>query len=85
MSASLSVVSLYDSNIRDPSATLRRIADGIEAGSYGDVGEVAIVLLGDRCEVFSCGPASDPSTAVMLLQAGAHRMIAAIAKHGWEE
>ena len=46
----LNVVQLYDSNHRDPVATLRRIADEIEAGQYGDVGTAVLVkgLAGER-------------------------------------
>jgi hypothetical protein len=76
------VVTLYESNFRDPAATLRHIADNIEAGVYGEIGSLGVVLLGDTCEVFGAGPDSDPSSTALLLQAGAHRMIGGIASHG---
>lgn len=76
------VTTLYESNFRAPAATLRVIADEIEAGKHGEVTQVAIVLLGDTCEVFGAGPDADGSTIATLLQAGAHRMIVAVAEHG---
>lgn len=82
MTAELRVI--YESNFREPGPTLRVIADEIEAGKHGEVSQVAVVVLGDTCEVFMVGPESNPSETALLLQAGAHRMIEAIAKHGRE-
>jgi hypothetical protein len=76
------VVSLYETNFRDPAATLRTIADEIEAGKYGAVGSVGVVVMGSTCEVFGAGEDSEPCSVALLLQAGAHRMIQAMADHG---
>lgn len=78
----LKVVTLNESNFRDPVKTLRRIADEIEAGSYGNVGSCALVVLGDECSVFGMGPDSDPCSVGMLLHAGFTKMSGFIANHG---
>jgi hypothetical protein len=75
---------LRDSNFRQVAPTLRKIADMIEAGEYGDVSEAALVLLGDKCEVFGMGRDAEGDTIVLLLQAGAHRMIREVANYGRE-
>lgn len=80
MSADIRVI--YESNFRDPAATLRVIADEIDAGKYGDVGQFALVLLGDTCEVFTGGHESGPCDAAALLQAGAFRLVQSIAERG---
>jgi hypothetical protein len=83
MSTTLAEVhTLYPTNFRDPAATLRAIADDIEAGKFGEITQVAMVMLGDTCEVFHAGPDADGATIATLLQAGAHRMISAVANHG---
>ena len=82
MSHLAEVTAIYETNFRQPAATLRVIADEIEAGKHGEVTQVAIVLLGDTCEVFGAGPDADGSTIATLLQAGASRMINAVAQHG---
>lgn len=79
------LVSLYETNLRDPAATLRKIADAIEAGEYGEVGCIAIALLGNEMEVFSAGPDSDGPSAAVLLQAGALRIVKTIESHGRED
>lgn len=76
------VHTLYPTNFRDPAAKLRAIADDIEAGKHGEVTQIAVVLLGETCEVFGAGPDADGSTIATLLQAGAQRMISAVANHG---
>lgn len=77
------VVQLYESNIRQPvEATLRLIADQIEAGDYGAVGTCALVVLGDKMEVFGFGEDSEPCAVAVLLQAGAMRMIRSVERHG---
>jgi hypothetical protein len=79
---SAEIVTLYNSNARDPVATLRKIADQIEAGEYGDVGSVGLVLLGDTMEVFGMGDdAAGPSIGI-LLHAGFQRISNAIERHG---
>lgn len=82
---SLQVVQLYETNFRDPAATLRVIADQIEAGHYGEVGSVGVVLLGDTMEVFGAGPDSEPPSVALLLHAGFTRLSAAIESHGRED
>lgn len=79
------VVSLYEANSRDIPAMLRRLADDIEAGRYGDdVGEAACVILGDTMEVFGWGTVQDGASSATLLQAGAMRLIRAVESHGRE-
>ena len=76
------VVELYQSNFRDPVATLRVIADEIEAGKYGDVGSVGLVLLGDTMQVFGAGEDSEPCSVALLLYSGFLRMSMEVEKHG---
>lgn len=78
------VVTLYETNFREPVATLRKIADDIEAGSYGEVGSVAVVLLGDTMEVFGAGTDCEAPAIGLLLHAGFTRMSNAIEQHGKE-
>lgn len=82
---SAAIVSLVESNHRDPVAEMRRIADRIESGEFGAVGCVAIVLLGDTMEVFGMGEDSTPPSVGVLLHAGFLRMSRAIEEHGREE
>lgn len=82
MPASLNVVPLYESNHRDPAATLRRIADEIEAGQYGDVRSAAVVLLGGTMEVFGMGSDAEGPSIGMLLHSGFMRISKAIEEHG---
>jgi hypothetical protein len=76
------IVTLYKSNMRDPVATLRRIADDIESGTYGDVGCLSVVLLGDTMEVFGAGQDSEGPSVAVLLQAGVNRIVHEIESHG---
>lgn len=76
------VETLYDSNLRDPVATLRKIAAEIEAGDYGEVGSAALVLLGDKMEVFAMGPDSEAPSIALMLHAGFMRLSLAIEEHG---
>lgn len=76
------LVTLYDTNVRDPVATLRKIADEIEAGKYGEVGCLTVALLGDTMEVFAAGPDSDGPAAAVLHQAAVTRIVNAIETHG---
>jgi len=85
MSNLAEVTTLYETNFRQPAATLRVIADEIEAGKHGEVTQLGVVLLGDSCEVFGAGPDADGGTIALLLQAGAFRMIQAVAMHGRDE
>lgn len=86
MSASnLNVVPIYESNMRDPVAFLRKIADEIEAGDFGAVGCLALVLLGDKMEVFAAGIDSEAPSAALLLHAGFTRLSNSIEQHGRDE
>ena len=76
------VVTLYETNLRDPVAALRKIANQIEAGDYGDVGCVGVVLLGNTMEVFGAGADSEGPSVAVLLQAGHMRIVSAIESHG---
>lgn len=78
----LKVVTLHETNFRDAAATLRIIADEIDAGAYGAVGCVAVALLGDTMEVFGAGPDSDGSSVALLLHAGFVRLSKSIEEHG---
>lgn len=80
----LKVVELYENNYRDPVATLRTIANQIEAGEYGAVGCAALVLMGDTVEVFGMGVKSDGAETAVLLYAGALRLTRAVERHGQE-
>jgi hypothetical protein len=81
---SAEVVQLYDSNYRDPVATLREIAQDIEAGRYGEVGCVGVVLLGDTMEVFGMGSDSEAPSVGLLLHAGFMRLSSSLESHGRE-
>jgi hypothetical protein len=80
----MKVVTLHESNFRDPAATLRVIADQIEAGKFGKVGCVALAVLGDTLEVFGAGVDSEPPSVAMTLYAGFARLSKAIEEHGRE-
>lgn len=78
----LNVVELYESNFRDPAATLRLIADEIEAGKYGDIGTVAVAVFGGTVEVFGAGPDSDMPSVAILFHAAFMRLSNAVGDHG---
>jgi len=80
--ADLKVVTLRESNFRDPAAEMRKIADDIEAGEYGEVGSVGVVLLGDTMEVFGFGPDSEAPSVALLLHAGFMRLSKSVEEHG---
>lgn len=82
MAADLKLVTLNESNFRNPAETLRKIADEIDAGDYGDVGCVAIALLGNAMEVFGAGPDSESPSVALLLHAAFMRLSGAVEKHG---
>jgi len=64
------VVGLYSHNFRDASASLRHLADCIDAGEYGDVKCVGVSLLGDGLFVFGCGRDSEHTDTALVLHAG---------------
>lgn len=73
---------IYNSNMRDPVATLRKIADQIEAGDYGSVGCAGLVLLGDKMKVFGMGEDSEGPSVGMLLHAGFSMISDSLKEHG---
>lgn len=76
------VTTLYETNMRDPVATLRKIADDIEAGVYGEVGTVGVALIGDTMECFGGGSDSEAPSVGLLFHAAFSRMSNAIESHG---
>lgn len=78
----LKVVELDIFNFVDPASVLRRIAAAIDAGTYGRVGAVGVVVLGDQMEVFGAGPDSGAPSIALLLHAGFMRLSRAIEEHG---
>lgn len=76
------VITLYQSNLRDPVATLRAIADDVEGGKHGKVGCAAVVLLGDTMDVFGMGEDSDGPSVALLLHAGFMRLSKSLEEHG---
>lgn len=78
----LKVVTLYEDNHRNPATVLRSIADQIEAGDFGEVGTLGVVLLGDTMEVFGGGPDSEAPSVALLLHSGFMRLSRALEEHG---
>lgn len=69
------VKTLYDGNLRDVAYVLRKIADGIDNGSYGQVKQATLVMLNGRgLEVFGLGKV-DARDVHYMLAAGSHIMI----------
>lgn len=75
----MKVVTLQASNFRDAAATLRVIADEIDAGTYGEVGLAAIALRGsldpESVEIFAAGPGSEPQTTTLLFYKAFQKMM----------
>ena len=78
MSNIAEVIPLYESNYRNPSATLRVIADEIDAGKYGDVNEIALIMNADSLELFGMGKDHDAGTLCLLINAALHRLAQSI-------
>lgn len=76
------IVRLVETNTRDPVLTLRQIADEIEAGDFGPVGCVAIVVMGNQIEVIGAGEDYTPPSIGMLLYAGFFKLLNALNEHG---
>ena len=57
---------LPSAKLQDVPAMLRRLADDIEAGEYGEVQETAVVVSGAELEVFGFGTADGAVTHYML-------------------
>ena len=78
----MTVVVLHKSNFRQVSASLRDIADWVDAGEYGEVGCCGLVLLGNKMEVFGFGSDSEAPSVALLLHAGFLRLSKSIEEHG---
>ena len=78
----LKVVTLNESNFRDPVATLKKIADEIEQGEYGHVGCVGVVVLGNSLEVFGAGEDSAGPSVASVLSAGHIKLVSGMVEHG---
>lgn len=63
----MKVVQYPNANLRDAPAVLRAIADQVERGDFGDVGEVAVVLAGDSLNVFGFGKRQDTTSTHYML------------------
>lgn len=61
---------------------MRKVADEIEAGEYGAVGSVGLVVLGDTMEVFGMGEDAEAPSIALLLHSGFLRLSQAIEEHG---
>jgi hypothetical protein len=78
----LKVVTIHESNFRDPVATLRVIAKEIEDGTYSKVETVGIVMMSEQgLTVFGLGPYSDASHISLLMQAAINRFARAIEEY----
>lgn len=71
MSASLHLLPIP--GLQNIPELLRNIADAIEAGKYGAVSEGALVLAGDKIEVFGLGNA-DGTVAHYLMARGQRKL-----------
>lgn len=69
---------------RDPVKALRKLADDIERGEYGEVGSCGVVIFGDTMEVFGSGVDSDGPTIALLFNAGALRFAKECEAYGRE-
>ena len=72
------LVLMRETNLLDIPATLRNIADSIEAGQYGDAMGCAVVLDARKLEVFYCGTGEAAPNTHLLLHAGAAKMVARV-------
>lgn len=64
---------LPSAELQDIPSMLRKIAEAIEAGEYGDVTEAAVVTNGDEIQVFGLGRA-DGTVTHYLLACGQRRL-----------
>ena len=78
----LKVVGIYESNYREVVPTLRKIAQQIEDGVFGEVGCLSLVLLGDTLEVFAMGADSSAPSAALVLHAGVNKLSNSLLNHG---
>jgi len=80
--AASNVVELYPHNSRDPVASLRALADDIEAGVYGEVGTIGVAVLADKLEVFGFGADCEGPSVAVTLHAGFMKISNAVMEHG---
>lgn len=78
----LKLVTLRSTTIREVAPTLRKIADQIEAGKFGDVATCGLVLSGDAMQVFGMGPLSEAPMVALLLHAGFARLSKYVEERG---
>lgn len=69
---------IQDRNVADIPRMLRELASNIEAGDFGDVETLGVVLLGDRLEVFGMGARGESPMITMLFQAAIQRLAATL-------
>ena len=62
---------LRETNLQNVPATLRKLADAMESGEYGEVTRCALVWEGDRLHVSYCGAGEAGPNAHLLLSVGA--------------
>jgi hypothetical protein len=80
------VTSLYETNFRDIPATLRVIAEQIERGDLGEVTEGALVIFGQRLDIFGLGCTNhDGGSTHLLLTAGANKLADRLVYWGEDE
>jgi hypothetical protein len=72
------LVVMRETNLLNIPATLRNIADAIEAGDYGEATGCALVLDAATLEVFYCGTGEAGPNTHLLLHAGAAKMVARV-------
>lgn len=75
------VHTLYDAALSDVPAMLRKMADRIEAGKYGDVSRATLVLFADQLTVHGFGK-GDVGDTFMQLAAAQLRLASMIEQHG---
>lgn len=72
------LVLLRKTNLLDVPATLRSIADSIEAGEHGTPNCAVLVLDAEGLDVFYMGTGEAAPNAHLLLHAGAAKMLQAV-------
>lgn len=81
MTASLHVLPVQ---LPDVVAMLRRLADQIESGDYGQVCETVVITSGERFEVFGFGTC-DGTTAHYMMAKGMSKLQGCVNRyHEWE-
>lgn len=72
------LVVMRETNLQNIPATLRNIADSIEAGEFGEARCCAVVLDAERLHVFYAGTGEAAPNTHMLLHAGMAKMMKAV-------